>query len=93
MGMMAFMANVAKGLGLPTHLTYSAERIHELRAHLVTIILLASLDPPKDPYRTRIGLQQIMAPGFCWPDQRCRSEVPNRHRGGGAFTNYVTKLV
>ena len=81
MDMMALMINVVREGGLPTHLTYSAEQINELRAHLVAIILFASLDPPRDPYRTRIGLQQIMAPGFTWPDQRSRNEEPNRHRG------------
>ena len=76
----AFMVNMARGAGLPTHLTYSPKRIHELRDHSVTIILFYSLDPPRDPDRTRMGLQQLMAAGFSWPERTQRgSELPRHH--------------
>ena len=81
LGMLAFVVNVARGAGLPTQHTYSLEQIHELRAHLVTIILFYSLDPPRDPYRTRMGLQQLMAPRFSWPERTQRSGEPPRRQG------------
>ena len=67
-GMMTFMVDVARGAGLPNRHTYSGDQIHELRARMVTIIFFASLDPPRDPYRTRVRLQQLMAPDFSWSE-------------------------